>query len=129
MAFEFLDDFLGKALEIGESIFDKSSEFISELDTQDFASIATTGLAVSEAFSGADGESVSDALARVKSSGDALKTGAAITSSTQDVPQIELGADDDRTKAGRAATRDKLRVRRSFDPGTGLASNPLSIQI
>jgi hypothetical protein len=128
MAFEFLDDFLGKALDLGGDLFSKSKEFVSELDAQDFASIATGGLAVSEIFSG-DDESVSDALARVKSAGAALKSGAAIASTTEAVPELELGADEDRTKTGRTATANRLRVRRAFDPGAGLTSNPLSIQI
>jgi hypothetical protein len=128
MAFEFLDNFLGDALDFGEDLFDFGKDFASDLSIEDVASLTTTGVAVSQLFGGPEG-STSDALARVKTSGDALKAGAAITSTTGDVPELELGADTERTKTGRAVTANRLRVRRSFDPGAGLSANPLSIQI
>ncbi len=131
MAFS-ADAFLAGALEIGEDIVEAGLEFAKDLDLEDAATIATTGLTLAqlnELRKGPDRAAAADRAGadKVKPASVALSEAAErVRGGTADT---ELGADTERTRANRAATRRGLRVRRSFDPGPGLAANPLSIQI
>jgi hypothetical protein len=115
-------------LQLGKDVFGAASDFVQDLDFEDIAAIATTGVAVSSFFS----DPVQPTpQGTVKTSADSLKEGAEIVSSFSEPAELEFGADDDRTATNRQATADQLRVRRATGSGfnTGLEVNPLGISL
>lgn len=125
MAFGF-GDFLGEALDVGKEFIGDVADFATDLGLEDVASLATTGVALSQLFSQPDVPSVG-----TTSAGKALQQGALITQEQGEAPDIQLGTPEEED-ANRQATRAGLRVRRTFDPGAvfgSRTSNPLSIQI
>ena len=122
-AWDFVADL---AVDVGEAAVD----FVKDIDLEDIATIATTGIAISSFLDSRDIKPTSTDV--IKGASTALSEGKALVSQSTIAPTVQLGADLEETEANREATRRRLRVKRDTSATgarTGLQANPLGIRI
>lgn len=125
MAFGF-GDFFESAIDFGGDLVEDIGGVVSDIGLEDVATLATTGAALASLFASPKVPGT-DVLGAGQAAKIATKTEALIGGQ----PGVSVGDDEEEDTAAEQATRNRLRVRRTFDPGLSLGGspNPLGIQI